>query len=119
MWKIDGVQQYPDYATALNDTPIALQLASQGTTGVDVEVPNVTQIGEYEFIAFDSTNGRKAFSNKVTISPPAQHTFDLTVTEEISCAAQPNSGVINMSFGPGSQNLNRTIKLFQIGRAHV
>ena len=114
VWKIDGVQQYPDYATALNDTPIALQLASQGTTGVDVEVPNVTQIGEYEFIAFDSTNGRKAFSNKVTISPPAQHTFDLTVTEEISCAAQPNSGVINMSFGPGSQNLNRTIKLFQL-----
>ena len=117
IWKIDGQKQYADEATALASTPIAIQLASQGATGVDIEVPNITQVGEYEFLVGDQRNGAKAYSNKVVISPPAPHSFTVSATQEIQCESNPNSGHINLIFAPGSQNINRTINLYKLDNA--
>jgi len=117
IWKIDGQKQYADEATALGSTPIAIQLASQGATGVDIEVPNITQVGEYEFLVGDQRNGAKAYSNKVVISPPAPHSFTVSATQEIQCESNPNSGHINLIFAPGSQNINRTINLYKLDNA--
>ena len=114
IWKIDGQKQYADEATALGSTPIAIQLASQGATGVDIEVPNITQVGEYEFLVGDQRNGAKAYSNKVVISPPSPHSFTVSATQEIQCESNPNSGHINLIFAPGSQNINRTINLYKL-----
>jgi len=113
IWKIDGQKQYTDEATALASAPIALQLGSQGS-GVDVEIPNITRVGEYEFIVGDQRNGAKAYSNKVLISPPAPHSFTVSATQEIQCESNPNSGHINLIFAPGSQNINRTINLYKL-----
>ena len=117
IWKIDGQKQYADEATALGSTPIAIQLASQGATGVDIEVPNITQVGEYEFLVGDQRNGAKAYSNKVLISPPVPHSFTVSATQEIQCESNPNSGHINLIFAPGSQNINRTINLYKLDNA--
>ena len=117
IWKIDGQKQYADEATALGSAPIAIQLASQGATGVDIEVPNITQVGEYEFLVGDQRNGAKAYSNKVVISPPAPHSFTVSATQEIQCESNPNSGHINLIFAPGSQNINRTINLYKLDNA--
>ena len=117
IWKIDGQKQYTDEATALASTPIAIQLASQGATGVDIEVPNITQVGEYEFLVGDQRNGAKAYSNKVVISPPSPHSFTVSATQEIQCESNPNSGHINLIFAPGSQNINRTINLYKLDNA--
>ena len=117
IWKIDGQKQYADEATALASAPIAIQLASQGATGVDIEVPNITQVGEYEFLVGDQRNGAKAYSNKVLISPPAPHSFTVSATQEIQCESNPNSGHINLIFAPGSQNINRTINLYKLDNA--
>ena len=114
IWKIDGQKQYADEATALASTPIGIQLASQGATGVDIEVPNITQVGEYEFLVGDQRNGAKAYSNKVVISPPSPHSFTVSATQEIQCESKPNSGHINLIFAPGSQNINRTINLYKL-----
>ena len=114
IWKIDGQKQYADEATALASTPIGIQLASQGATGVELEVPNITQVGEYEFLVGDQRNGAKAYSNKVVISPPAPHSFTVSATQEIQCESNPNSGHINLIFAPGSQNINRTINLYKL-----
>ena len=113
IWKIDGQKQYTDEATALASAPIALQLGSQGS-GVDVEIPNITRVGEYEFIVGDQRNGAKAYSNKVLISPPSPHSFTVSATQEISCESSPNSGHINLIFAPGNQNINRTINLYKL-----
>ena len=113
IWKIDGQKQYADEATALASAPIALQLGSQGS-GVDVEIPNITRVGEYEFIVGDQRNGAKAYSNKVLISPPSPHSFTVSATQEISCESSPNSGHINLIFAPGNQNINRTINLYKL-----
>ena len=113
IWKIDGQKQYTDEATALASAPIALQLGSQGS-GVDVEIPNITRVGEYEFIVGDQRNGAKAYSNKVLISPPSPHSFTVSATQEISCESSPNSGHINLIFTPGNQNINRTINLYKL-----
>ena len=117
IWKIDGQKQYADEATALASAPIGIQLASQGATGVDIEVPNITQVGEYEFLVGDQRNGAKAYSNKVVISPPAPHSFTVSATQEIQCESNPNSGHINLIFAPGSQNINRTINLYKLDNA--
>ena len=117
IWKIDGQKQYTDEATALASAPIAIQLASQGATGVDIEVPNITQVGEYEFLVGDQRNGAKAYSNKVVISPPSPHSFTVSATQEIQCESNPNSGHINLIFAPGSQNINRTINLYKLDNA--
>jgi len=114
IWKIDGQKQYADEATALGSTPIGIQLASQGATGVELEVPNITQVGEYEFLVGDQRNGAKAYSNKVVISPPSPHSFTVSATQEIQCESNPNSGHINLIFAPGSQNINRTINLYKL-----
>ena len=114
IWKIDGQKQYTDEATALVSSPTAIQLASQGATGVEIEVPNITQVGEYEFLVGDERNGAKAYSNKVLISPPAPHSFTVSATQEISCESSPNSGHINLIFAPGNQNINRTINLYKL-----
>ena len=114
IWKIDGQKQYTDEATALASTPIGIQLASQGATGVELEVPNITQVGEYEFLVGDQRNGAKAYSNKVVISPPSPHSFTVSATQEIQCESNPNSGHINLIFAPGSQNINRTINLYKL-----
>ena len=114
IWKIDGQKQYTDEATALASTPIGIQLASQGATGVELEVPNITQVGEYEFLVGDTRNGAKAYSNKVVISPPSPHSFTVSATQEIQCESNPNSGHINLIFAPGSQNINRTINLYKL-----
>ena len=114
IWKIDGQKQYADEATALGSAPIGIQLASQGATGVELEVPNITQVGEYEFLVGDQRNGAKAYSNKVVISPPAPHSFTVSATQEIQCESNPNSGHINLIFAPGSQNINRTINLYKL-----
>ena len=114
IWKIDGQKQYTDEATALASTPIGIQLASQGATGVELEVPNITQVGEYEFLVGDQRNGAKAYSNKVVISPPSPHSFTVSATQEIQCESNPNSGHINFIFAPGSQNINRTINLYKL-----
>ena len=119
IWKIDGQKQYADEATALGSAPIAIQLASQGATGVDIEVPNITQVGEYEFLVGDQRNGAKAYSNKVVISPPSPHSFTVSATQEIQCESNPNSGHINLIFAPGSQNINRTINLYKLDNAGV
>ena len=113
IWKIDGQKQYTDEATALASAPIALQLGSQGS-GVDVEIPNITRVGEYEFIVGDQRNGAKAYSNKVLISPPSPHSFTVSATQEIQCESSPNSGHINLIFAPGNQNINRTINLYKL-----
>jgi len=113
IWKIDGQKQYTDEATALASAPIALQLGSQGS-GVDVEIPNITRVGEYEFLVGDQRNGAKAYSNKVLISPPSPHSFTVSATQEISCESSPNSGHINLIFAPGNQNINRTINLYKL-----
>ena len=117
IWKIDGQKQYADEATALGSAPIAIQLASQGATGVDIEVPNITQVGEYEFLVGDQRNGAKAYSNKVLISPPSPHSFTVSATQEIQCESNPNSGHINLIFALGSQNINRTINLYKLDNA--
>ena len=117
IWKIDGQKQYANEAAALGSAPIGIQLASQGATGVDIEVPNITQVGEYEFIVGDQRNGAKAYSNKVLISPPSPHNFTVSATQEIQCESTPNSGYINMIFAPGSQNVNRTINLYKLDNA--
>ena len=114
IWKIDGQKQYTDEATALGSAPIGIQLASQGATGVELEVPNITQVGEYEFLVGDQRNGAKAYSNKVVISPPSPHSFTVSATQEIQCESNPNSGHINLIFAPGSQNINRTINLYKL-----
>ena len=114
IWKIDGQKQYADEATALGSAPIGIQLASQGATGVELEVPNITQVGEYEFLVGDQRNGAKAYSNKVVINPPAPHSFTVTSTQEIQCESNPNSGHINLIFASGSQNLTRTINLYKL-----
>ena len=114
IWKIDGQKQYTHEATALVSSPTAIQLASQGATGVEIEVPNITQVGEYEFLVGDERNGAKAYSNKVLISPPAPHSFTVSATQEISCESSPNSGHINLIFAPGNQNINRTINLYKL-----
>ena len=117
IWKIDDQKQYADEATALGSAPIAIQLASQGATGVDIEVPNITQVGEYEFLVGDQRNGAKAYSNKVVINPPSPHSFTVSATQEIQCESNPNSGHINLIFAPGSQNINRTINLYKLDNA--
>jgi len=117
IWKIDGQKQYADEATALVSSPSAIQLASQGATGVEIEVPNITQVGEYEFLVGDQRNGAKAYSNKVVINPPAPHSFTVTSTQEIQCESNPNSGHINLIFASGSQNLTRTINLYKLDNA--
>ena len=114
IWKIDGQKQYTDEATALVSSPTAIQLASQGATGVEIEVPNITQVGEYEFLVGDERNGAKAYSNKVVINPPSPHSFTVSATQEIQCESNPNSGHINLIFAPGSQNINRTINLYKL-----
>ena len=113
IWSINGVQQFADEQTAIASTsPIALQLGHQ--TNVDVDVPNITQVGEYVFIVGDMDNGKFALSNKVTITPPDPHSYTLSVTQEIECESNPNSGHINMIFPAGSQHQNRTINLYKL-----
>lgn len=113
IWSINGVQQFADEQTAIaSATPIALQLGHQ--TSVDVDVPNITQVGEYVFIVGDMDNGKFALSNKVTITPPDPHSYTLSVTQEIECESNPNSGHINMIFPAGSQHQNRTINLYKL-----
>lgn len=113
IWSINGVQQFADEQTAIASTsPIALQLGHQ--TNVDVDVPNITQVGEYVFIVGDMDNGKFALSNKVTITPPDPHSYTLSVTQEIECESNPNSGHINMIFPSGSQHQNRTINLYKL-----
>ena len=84
-----------------------------------MEIPNITRVGEYEFIVGDQRNGAKAYSNKVLISPPAPHSFTVSATQEIQCESNPNSGHINLIFAPGSQNINRTINLYNLDNAGV
>ena len=114
IWTIDGEKQYTDEQTALAATNYkAIQLSSQ-PTGVAVEIPNITRIGEYVFLVGDSRTGAFALTNKITIAPPSPHNFTVSATQEIQCEGNPNTGHINMIFAPGSQNQNRTIKLYTL-----
>ncbi|WP_454983599.1 HYR domain-containing protein, partial [Capnocytophaga sputigena] len=112
IWTIDGQQQYTDIPTALAAPHIAIQLAHQPS--VEVEVPNITRVGEYVFLVGDTRSGAFALSNKVTVNPPNPHTFTFSATQEIQCESMPNSGVINLTFAPGTQNQNRTINLYKL-----
>ena len=112
IWTIDGQQQYTDIPTALAAPHIAIQLAHQPS--VEVEVPNITRVGEYVFLVGDTRNGAFALSNKVIVDPPSPHTFTFSATQEIQCESIPNSGVINLTFAPGTQNQNRTINLYKL-----
>ena len=112
IWTIDGQQQYTDISTALNAPHIAIQLAHQPS--VEVEVANITRVGEYVFLVGDTRNGAFALSNKVIVAPPSPHTFTFSATQEIQCESIPNSGVINLTFAPGTQNQNRTINLYKL-----
>ena len=112
IWTIDGQQQYTDIPTALAAPHIAIQLAHQPS--VEVEVANITRVGEYVFLVGDTRNGAFALSNKVIVDPPSPHTFTFSVTQEIQCESIPNSGVINLTFAPGTQNQNRTINLYKL-----
>ncbi|WP_454988792.1 T9SS type B sorting domain-containing protein [Capnocytophaga sputigena] len=112
IWTIDGQQQYTDIPTALAAPHIAIQLAHQPS--VEVEVANITRVGEYVFLVGDTRNGAFALSNKVIVDPPSPHTFTFSATQEIQCESIPNSGVINLTFAPGTQNQNRTINLYKL-----
>jgi len=112
IWTIDGQQQYTDIPTALAAPHIAIQLAHQPS--VEVEVPNITRVGEYVFLVGDTRSGAFALSNKVTVNPPNPHTFTFSATQEIQCESMPNSGVINLTFAPGTQNQNRIINLYKL-----
>ena len=112
IWTIDGQQQYTDIPTALAAPHIAIQLAHQPS--VEVEVANITRVGEYVFLVGDTRNGAFALSNKVIVAPPSPHTFTFSATQEIQCESIPNSGVINLTFAPGTQNQNRTINLYKL-----
>ena len=112
IWTIDGQQQYTDIPTALAASHIAIQLAHQPS--VEVEVPNITRVGEYVFLVGDTRSGAFALSNKVTVNPPNPHTFTFSATQEIQCESMPNSGVINLTFAPGTQNQNRIINLYKL-----
>ena len=114
IWTIDGQQQYTDISTALNAPHIAIQLAHQPS--VEVEVANITRVGEYVFLVGDTRNGAFALSNKVTVTPPNPHTFTFSATQEIQCESNPNTGVINLTFAPGSQNQNRKINLYKLDK---
>jgi len=112
IWTIDGQQQYTDIPIALAAPHIAIQLAHQPS--VEVEVANITRVGEYVFLVGDTRNGAFALSNKVIVDPPSPHTFTFSATQEIQCESIPNSGVINLTFAPGTQNQNRTINLYKL-----
>ena len=112
IWTIDGQQQYTDIPTVLAAPHIAIQLAHQPS--VEVEVANITRVGEYVFLVGDTRNGAFALSNKVIVAPPSPHTFTFSATQEIQCESIPNSGVINLTFAPGTQNQNRTINLYKL-----
>ena len=112
IWTIDGQQQYTDIPTALAASHIAIQLAHQPS--VEVEVANITRVGEYVFLVGDTRNGAFALSNKVIVDPPSPHTFTFSATQEIQCESMPNSGVINLTFAPGTQNQNRIINLYKL-----
>lgn len=51
--KIDGQGQCANETAALGSAPTGIQLASQGAIGADIKVPNITRVGEYEFIVGD------------------------------------------------------------------
>jgi len=113
IWTIDGEKQYADEPAALNATDYkAIQLAHQAS--VEVEVPSITRVGEYVFLVGDMRSGAFALSNKVTVSPPEHHSFTFSATQEIQCESNPNTGVINLTFAPGSQNQNRKINLYKL-----
>nr|WP_314752117.1 T9SS type B sorting domain-containing protein [uncultured Capnocytophaga sp.] len=107
LWSIDGVQQHANESAALNSTPIATQSVSESSKTIDV--PNITQVGEYVFLVGDARNGAFALSNKVTVTPPNPHNFTVSATTEIACATQSNTGIINTIFGVPNQKRKVTL----------
>ena len=110
LWTIDGVQQHANEPAALASTPIATQ--SVGESSKTIDVPNITQIGEYVFLVGDVRNGAFALSNKVMVTPPDPHKFTVSATAEIACATQSNTGIINTIFDIPNQK--RKVSLYAL-----
>ena len=110
LWSIDGVQQHANEPAALASTPIATQ--SVGESSKTLDVPNITQVGEFVFLVGDVRNGAFTLSNKVLVTPPDPHNFTVSATAEIACATQSNTGIINTIFDVPNQR--RKVSLYTL-----
>ncbi|RIY38264.1 hypothetical protein CKY20_01580 [Capnocytophaga canis] len=109
IWSINGIEQYASEELALQNAVIATLPENQ--TFIEAEIPNITHVGEYVFIAGDQRNGAFALSTPpLLIEPPVPHNFKLNVNH-IQCASAPNEGSILLNF---ASQQNRSVRLYRL-----
>ena len=101
IWKIDGVQKYPDYAS-IPASAFNIATIPVGQSFVDNQV-TITQPGEYIFVAKDA-NGAYVETPKVDIYPEGVDGYVIK-TKDIVCGFAENSGQVSVTFNSSLQNI--------------
>ncbi|MFK8301579.1 T9SS type B sorting domain-containing protein [Capnocytophaga stomatis] len=101
IWKINGVQKYPDYAS-IPASEFNIATIPDGQSFIEKEV-NITQPGEYIFVTKDA-NVAYAETPKIDIYPEGVDGYTID-TKDIVCGFAPNSGQISVNFNSRLQNI--------------
>ncbi|GIM48979.1 T9SS type B sorting domain-containing protein [Capnocytophaga stomatis] len=101
IWKINGVQKYPDYAS-IPASEFNIATIPDGQSFIEKEI-NITQPGEYIFVTKDA-NGAYAETPKIDIYPEGIDGYTIN-TKDIVCGFAPNSGQISVNFNSRLQNI--------------
>lgn len=109
IWSIDGGQLHNTPAEAIQNATIATLPVNQSY--IDADIPGITQVGDYIFVAGDQRNGAAVISSPaIQIAPPTPHTFSVDVTH-IQCDTTAKEGAIVVNF---DTQQNRTVRLFSL-----
>ncbi len=101
IWKIDGAQTYPDYASI---PASAFNIATIPAGQSFVEQPvTITQPGQYIFVTKD-TNGAYAETPAVDIYPDGVNGYTIN-TRDIVCGFAETSGQVSVTFNSSLQNI--------------
>lgn len=101
IWKIDGVQTYPDYASI---PASAFNIATIPAGQSFVEQPvTITQPGQYIFVTKDA-NGAYAETPAVDIYPDGVNGYTIN-TRDIVCGFAETSGQVSVTFNSSLQNI--------------
>ncbi|MDO5105190.1 T9SS type B sorting domain-containing protein [Capnocytophaga sp.] len=101
IWKIDGVQKYPDYASIpasefnIATIPVGQNFIEQPVT--------ITQPGKYIFVTKDA-NGAYAETPPVDIYPEGVDGYTIN-TRDIICGFAETSGQVSVTFNSSLQNI--------------
>ncbi|GIM55597.1 T9SS type B sorting domain-containing protein [Capnocytophaga cynodegmi] len=101
IWKINGVQKYPDYAS-IPASEFNIATIPDGQSFIEKEI-TITQPGEYIFVTKDA-NGAYAETPKVDIYPEGIDGYTID-TKDIICGFATNSGQISVNFNSRLQNI--------------